>query len=98
MLGLRQGVAERDQLVTGPGQQPGHRLAPGAAPHCLGISFDGSNAGFGDTTAFTRPEVGWSTSNSVPSASYSIGSMAYPMFLSRRGEWQDEVTRSEARR
>ena len=58
--------------------------AVGAA-YCFGISFFGSQCGISTTTAPTFA-VGVSTSSAVPSSVCSIGSIAYPMFFSRRGE------------
>src|SRR5439155_23131460 len=93
-------ASDRDQLESGPGQETAHAhgaCGPQSAPHAFGISFDGSKAGFGETTARTLPETGWSSSSSVPSSSSSTGNMANPMFFSSRGEKHDEVTRPTSR-
>ena len=57
---------------------------PNAQP--FGISFVGSQCGICTTVPRTVPEFAVSTWSSVPSSVCSIGSIAKPMFFSKRGE------------
>ena len=56
-----------------------------AASSCFGVSFSGSTNGFSTTIAATVSS-GRSISSSVPTSECSVGTMAKPMFFSRRGE------------
>ena len=66
--------------VDGDAQEPGLDVSS-----CFGVSFFGSMNGISTTVAETVPS-GRSTSSSVPSSDRSMGTIAYPMFFSRRGE------------
>ena len=51
----------------------------------------------GTTVASRSPTSGIDTTSRVPGAACSTGSIAYPMFFCRRGEWMAEVTCPTAR-
>jgi hypothetical protein len=55
------------------------------ASSCFGVSFSGSTNGLGTMVAATVSS-GFSISSSVPSSECSVGTIAKPMFFSRRGE------------
>jgi len=67
----------------------GRRVGEGS--YDLGIAFFGSMKGFGTTRAARSPQ-GVATVRLVPGSASATGTIAYPTFFFKRGEWIAEVT------